>query len=88
MVTLYGGTVATDYYRAMEQVEKQLPLIGDVVLLGKVEAQPNTGKLLALVDSLRTGTLNESQAEKLQLLKASILTLAESEETIELVKSE
>jgi len=59
-----------------------------VVLLGKVEAQPNTGKLLALVDSLRTGTLNESQAEKLQLLKASILTLAESEETIELVKSE
>jgi len=80
--------VATDYYRAMEQVEKQLPLIGDVVLLGKVEAQPNTGKLLALVDSLRTGTLNESQAEKLQLLKASILTLAESEETIELVKSE
>ena len=80
--------MATDYYRAMEQVEKQLPLIGDVVLLGKVEAQPNTGKLLALVDSLRTGTLNESQAEKLQLLKASILTLAESEETIELVKSE
>ena len=41
--------MATDYYRAMEQVEKQLPLIGDVVLLGKVEAQPNTAPILGLV---------------------------------------
>lgn len=85
---LYDGTVAADYYRAMEQVEKQLPLIGDVVLLSKVESQPNAGKLLALVDSLRGGTLNASQSEKLQLLRAGILALAESGQTVELLKSE
>jgi len=84
---LYDGTVAADYYRAMAEVEKRLPLIADTVLLQKVESQPNVGKLLALVDSLRGGTLNESQAEKLQLLRAGILALAESEETIELLKS-
>jgi integrase len=77
---LYDGTVAADYYRAMEQVEKQLPLIGDVVLLSKVESQPNAGKLLALVDSLRGGTLNETQVEKWQLLRAGILALAERNE--------
>jgi site-specific recombinase XerD len=77
---LYDGTVAADYYRAMDQVEKRLPLIADTVLLRKVESQPNAGKLLALVDSLRSGTLNESQAEKLQLLRAGILALAERNE--------
>ncbi|MBI1801353.1 MAG: phage integrase family protein [Chloroflexi bacterium] len=76
---LYDGTVAADYYRAMEQVEKRLPLIADVVLVRKVETQPNMGKLLALVDSLRGGTLNESQSEKLQLLRAGILALAEQD---------
>jgi integrase len=84
---LYDGTVAADYYRAMAEVEKRLPLIADAALLCQVEAQPNVGKLLALVDSLRGGTLNESQTETLHLLRAGLLALAESEGTMELLKS-
>jgi integrase len=75
---LYDGTVAADYYRAMEQVERRLPLIGDAVLLRQVEAQPNVGKLLALADSLRrNGTLNAQQVETLHALRAGLLALAE-----------
>jgi hypothetical protein len=83
---LYDGTVAADYYRAMGLVEKQLPLVGDAVLMNRVEAQPNAGRLLALVDSLRGGTLNEAQAETVGLLRAGILALAEKSESMELLK--
>jgi site-specific recombinase XerD len=80
---LYDGTVAADYYAAMMQVEKHLngPENANA-------AVPSPAELVALVDSLRGGTLNEVQLEKLHLLRAGILALAESEETIELVKSE
>jgi integrase len=76
---LYDGTLAADYYRAMEQVEQRLPLMADTILLRRVEASPNVGKLLALVDSLRSGTLNESQLQQVQRLRTGLVALAESE---------
>lgn len=78
---MYDGTVAADYYQAMLRVEKHLN--------GSEGASPaplTPAELVALVDSLRGGTLNESQLEKLGLLRAGILALAESEATMKLVK--
>jgi integrase len=69
---LYDGTVAADYYRAMLQVEHQMALPEDAA------AEPLTsGKLLALVDTLRNGTLNETQQEAVRVLRAGIVALAE-----------
>ncbi len=85
---LYDGTAAADYYRAMAEVERRLPLIDDVILLNKIDAAPHAGKLLALVDSLRGGTLNESQAETLHLLRAGIMAMTEKDESMKLLKSE
>ena len=84
---LYDGTVAADYYRAMAEVERRLPLIDDVILLHKIDAAPHAGKLLALVDSLRGGTLNESQTETLHLLRAGIMAMTERDESMKLLKS-
>jgi hypothetical protein len=55
---LYDGTVAADYYRAMVDIEAQfsLPENKNVEPMGKAE-------LLAIVDTLRCGTLNENQVE-------------------------
>ena len=69
---LYDGTVAADYYRAMLQVEHQMALPED-----KVAEPPNCGQLLALVDALRSGTLNETQTETVRALRAGIVALAE-----------
>ena len=69
---LYDGTVAADYYRAMVQVKHQMALSEDAVA-----EPPDSGQLLTLVDTLRNGTLNESQQETVQVLRASILALAE-----------
>jgi hypothetical protein len=44
------------------------------------------GQLLAQVDSLREGTLNEAQTEKFRQLRAGILALAERESIIQDVK--
>ncbi len=69
---LYDGTIAADYYRAMLQVERQLLLPEDAAaeLL-------NSGQLLALVDALRNGTINEAQQETVRVLRAGIVALAE-----------
>jgi site-specific recombinase XerD len=80
---LYDGTVAADYYAAMMQVEKHLTGPENANC-----APPSPAELVALVDSLRGGTLNEVQLEKLHLLRAGILALAERNENMELVKSE
>ena len=48
---------------------------------GTAETQPSAGKLLALVDCLRGGTLNEAQSETVGLLRARIVELAERETT-------
>lgn len=68
---LYDGTVAADYYRAMGQIER---IFHD----NSVDPSPeiSRGELLALVDSLSTGTLNESQRNTLALLRAKIQSLA------------
>jgi len=71
---LYDGTVAADYYRAMAAIENQLKLVEGP---GPVPAAP--GHLLAMVDSLRNGTLNEGQSETVQQLRRAILALAEME---------
>jgi integrase len=73
---LYDGTVAADYYRAMTHVEQQLSLSGDA----KIDL-PDSGQLLALVDALRNGTLNESQQETVRALRAGILAMTESRST-------
>jgi hypothetical protein len=69
---LYDGTVASDYYRAMAQVESRMGL-------GDGGPVPDSGQLLALVDSLFSGTLNDSQKETVQALRIGILALAELE---------
>lgn len=47
---------------------------------------PGAGHLLALVDSLCQGALNERQAETMRALRAGILALAERESIMQDVK--
>lgn len=72
---LYDGTIAADYYRAMSQVERLFHL---------PESRPapfyTPAELVALVDSLGSGTLNERQRETVQTLREGILSLAGKEE--------
>jgi len=78
---LYDGTVAADYYQAMSGLEKRLALPEDKL------AQPaNIGQLLAMVDALHQGTLNESQINLVQQLRAGLMTLTERENFIDDVK--
>jgi hypothetical protein len=67
---LYDGTVAADYYRAMAPIEKQFALPEDkqVEVSGK-------GELLAMLDALKNGTLNENQLELVRSLRSGILAL-------------
>ena len=58
---LYDGTVAADYYQAMALIER----LDD--LAGRPANSNPPGELIALVDSLRTGTLNDTQRETLRL---------------------
>jgi site-specific recombinase XerD len=71
---LYDGLVAADYYRAMSQVERLLACPESLQ-----PAPPNPSKLLALVDALGAGTLNDGQRETLCTLRVGILALAEQE---------
>lgn len=71
---LYDGTVAADYYAAMAVVESRLSLPED-----RLAAPPQIGQLIALLDSLRSGTLNASQSAALRQLRAGILAIAERE---------
>jgi hypothetical protein len=68
---LYDGTVAADYYRAMAEVESRF---NGGENAGK---PPDSGQLLALVDALHAGTLNDAQRQTAQALRAGILALAE-----------
>ncbi len=69
---LYDGTIAADYYRAMAQVEQRM------ALPETTPTQPPThGELLALVDSLRRGTLNKTQAETVNALRVGLTAMAE-----------
>ncbi len=71
---LYDSTATADYYRAMVQVESYLNLADE-----EPATPPSPGELVALVDSLRGGTLNQVQVETLQTLRTGILALAEQE---------
>ncbi len=71
---LYDGTLAADYYRAMNEVERQLRLVEH-----QSQAAPSLGELIALIDSLRSGTLTESQSLAVQALREGLLALAEKE---------
>jgi integrase len=69
---LYDGTVAADYYRAMAQIERRIGLRDG-------GPAPDLGQLLALVDSLSSGTLNNAQRETVQALRDGILALVDLE---------
>lgn len=73
---LYDGTIAADYYRAMRQVER-------LFHLPETRQAPfyTPAELVALVDSLGSGTLNQQQRETVQALREGILSLASREET-------
>jgi len=71
---LYDGTVAADYYRAMDQVEARMALAGAT---DANDGLPTGGQLLALVDTLHDGTLNEDQRETVHVLRLGILALTE-----------
>ncbi len=73
---LYDGTVAADYYRAMAQVEPHLAL-GE-----PATPAPHPAQLLAYVDALRSGTLNEAQVETLQALRAGLLAWMTQEASV------
>jgi hypothetical protein len=70
---LYDGTVAADYYRAMAEVESRFNGGQNTT------TPPDSGQLLALVDALHAGTLNDAQRETVQALRVGILALAEGD---------
>lgn len=78
---LYDGTVAAYYYNAMGVIERRLALPEDALA-----PAPGAGQLLAMVDSLHEGTLNQAQAETIRQLRAGILALAEGQNNIHDVK--
>jgi site-specific recombinase XerD len=82
---VHDRTVAKDYYAAMADIEKQLDLQPDAT----TPASPS--HLLALVDALQAGTLNDGQRETVQTLRLAILSLAKQaaeDSTIEMVGSD
>ncbi len=52
---------------------------GGLVLEEPAVVPPEPGQLLALVDSLHQGTLNEAQRETVRVLRSAILALAATE---------
>ncbi len=71
---LYDGTVAADYYSAMNHVERQLALPED-----KMAEPLGIGQLLALVDALHRGMLSPAQSEIVRTLRDGLSRLAERE---------
>ncbi len=74
---LYDGTVAADYYSAMNRVERQLALPED-----QLAEPPSLGQLLALVDALRRDSLSPAQSEIVRSLREGLSTLAEKEMSV------
>jgi hypothetical protein len=69
---LYDGTIAADYYSAMNQVERQLALPEDA----KKEPM-SIGQLIALTDALRNGSLNPAQTDLVRTLREGLGLLEE-----------
>ena len=78
---LYDGTVATDYYRAMGEVEARLALVE-----GAEKPAPDEGQLLDMLDSLGGGTLNDKQKRTLQALREGILARARQWEPVDKIE--
>ena len=76
---LYDGTLAADYYSAMNKVERQLTLPED-----NAKEPPRIGELIALADALRNGSLNPAQTEIVRALREGLGLL--EEQVIEDVK--
>lgn len=70
---LYDGTIAADYYSAMNKVERQLALPEDA----KKEPM-SIGQLIALTDALRSGSLNSTQTELVRALREGLGLLEEA----------
>lgn len=64
---LYDGTIAADYYSAMNQVERQLALPED-----SAKEPISVGQLIALTDALRSGSLNSAQTELVRALREGL----------------
>ena len=60
---VYDSTIAAGYYQAMRQIE------------GTPEQPLNCGDLLALIDMLQSGTLDDAQQEAVQMLRNAIVDL-------------
>jgi hypothetical protein len=71
---LNNGTVVADYYGAMVEVERRLALPE-----GRLSQPTNICELIAMVDSLHQGMLNESQIGLVQQLRNGLMALAEQE---------
>lgn len=69
---LYDGTIAADYFSAMNQVERQLALPED-----KMKEPMRIGELIALTDALRSGSLNPAQTEIVRALREGLGLLEE-----------
>ena len=78
---LYDGTLAADYFRAMNEMEQRMALVN--VPPSKL---PTFGELIALLDFLRNGTLDAEQIGVVQLVRDGILAIARSEKVISDVK--
>ncbi len=74
---LYDGTVAADYYAAINQVERKLALPED-----HVAERPSLGQMIALVDALHRGALSPVQAEIVRTLRESLSRIAEKEAAV------
>jgi site-specific recombinase XerD len=69
---LYDGTIAADYFSAMNKVERQLALPED-----SAKETPRIGELIALTDALRNGALNPTQTELVRALREGLGLLEE-----------
>jgi site-specific recombinase XerD len=72
---LYDCTLASDYYRAMGQIERLF-----VQSEGEKTPAITPATLITLLDSLSKGTLNQNQRKTLQALRAGILTWVTNEQ--------
>ncbi len=64
---LYDGTLAADYYSAMNKIERQFALPED-----SVKEPAKIGELIALADALRNGSLNPAQTEIVRALREGL----------------
>jgi integrase len=72
---LYDGTLAADYYSAMNKVERQLALpeaCPEGTRRNHAKEPPRIGELIALTDALRNGSLNPAQTEIVRALREGL----------------